>query len=82
MAARNITIDEKTLTQETTPGMREKLLSQEDLYELFPFGKTKVKALLLSGQLPTIKVGRDYITTFSLIEKFIEENRGREIYIY
>ena len=80
MAARKVVIDETILSQETAPDIRNKILSQKDLYELFPFGVTKTKALLLSGQLPTVRVGKDYITTFSLIENFIEENRGREIY--
>ena len=36
-----------------------KILTQDDLLELFPFGKTKLKCLLEAGVLPVVKVGRD-----------------------
>lgn len=39
------------------------ILSQNDLLELFPFGRSKLNALLRAGVLPVTKVGRDYITT-------------------
>ena len=61
--------------------LREKVLCQQDLYEILPFGKTKTKQLINSGMLPLIKIGKDYVTTFNLIEKWIEENAGKEIYI-
>lgn len=80
MATRKVVIDETVLTQDIAPEIRNRILSQKDLYEIFPFGVTKTKALLLSNQLPTVRIGKDYITTFSLIENFINENRGREIY--
>ena len=38
------------------------ILSQNDLLELFPFGRSKLNALLRAGVLPVTKVGRDYIT--------------------
>ncbi len=50
--------------QENDKGNR--VLNQEDLYEIFPFGKTKVLQLIKSGQLPLVKIGKDYITTFSI----------------
>ena len=37
-----------------------KVLNQEDLFEILPFGKTKVCQLIKSGQLPLIKIGKDY----------------------
>ena len=37
------------------------ILSQNDLLELFPFGRSKLNALLRAGVLPVTKVGRDYI---------------------
>ena len=58
----------------------EKILKQSDLYEILPFQRTKVQQLLRSGELPVVKVGKDYITTYAHIEKWIEENIGSEIY--
>ena len=58
----------------------DRILKQSDLYEILPFQKTKIQQLIRSGQLPVVKVGKDYITTFSLIEKWIAENIGNEIY--
>ena len=42
-----------------------KILSQKDLYEILPFGKTKILQLISSGELPMVKIGKDYITTAS-----------------
>ena len=39
-----------------------KILTQDDLLELFPFGKTKLKCLLEAGVLPVVKVGRVNLT--------------------
>ena len=47
--------------------MENKILSQQDLYDVLPFGKTKVLQLIKSGELPLVKVGKDYITTFNLM---------------
>ncbi len=57
-----------------------KILSQSDLYEILPFGKTKIQQLIKSGELPLVKVGKDYITTYNILEKWIEEHIGQEIY--
>ena len=61
-------------------GDRKKILSQSDLYQILPFGKTKVQQLIKSGQLPLIKVGKDYITTFNILEDWIRDHIGEEIY--
>lgn len=58
----------------------DKILKQTDLYEILPFQKTKVQQLLRSGELPVVKVGKDYITTYKQIEKWIDENIGNEVY--
>lgn len=58
----------------------EKILKQTDLYEILPFQKTKVLQLLRSGELPVVKVGKDYITTMELIKEWIKDNVGSEIY--
>ena len=57
-----------------------KVLNQEDLFEILPFGKTKVCQLIKSGQLPLIKIGKDYITTFNILEEWIKDHLGEEIY--
>lgn len=56
------------------------ILSQSDLYEILPFGKTKVQQLIKSGELPLLKVGKDYITTFNILEEWIRNHVGEEIY--
>ena len=60
--------------------IKEKILSQTDLYEILPFGKTKINQLIKSGELPLVKIGKDYITTFSIIEEWIKNHIGEEIY--
>lgn len=60
--------------------MENKILSQQDLYDVLPFGKTKVLQLIKSGELPLVKVGKDYITTFNLLEEWIKYHIGEEIY--
>ena len=48
-----------------------RILGQQELYNVLPFGKTKIKQLLKNNELPTRKVGADYITTFDLLERWI-----------
>lgn len=57
-----------------------RILKQTDLYEILPFGKTKIKQLINSGQLPLVKIGEDYITTFKIIEEWIRNHVGEEIF--
>lgn len=57
-----------------------RILKQTDLYEILPFKETKVKQLIKSGQLPLVKVGKDYITTFKILEDWIRDNIGEEIF--
>ena len=61
--------------------MENKILSQQDLYDVLPFGKTKTLQLIKSGELPLVKIGKDYITTFNLLEEWIKDHIGEEIYI-
>lgn len=60
--------------------LESKILKQTDLYEILPFGKTKIKQLINSGQLPLVKIGDDYITTFPIIEEWIKNHIGEEIF--
>lgn len=59
---------------------KQKILKQTDLYTILPFKKTKIQQLIRSGQLPVVKVGKDYITTYELINEWIKEHIGEEIY--
>ena len=65
--------------QESTD-YRIKILSQKDLYEVLPFGKTKIQQLINSNQLPLLKIGKDYVTTYNILEDWIREHIGDEIY--
>ena len=57
-----------------------KILNQSDLYSIHPFGKTKIQQLIKSGELPLLKIGKDYITTFNILEDWIKNNIGTELY--
>lgn len=57
-----------------------KIYSCDDLLTIFPFGKTKLRQLLKAGVLPVVKVGRDYLTSDHMIESWLTENAGREIF--
>lgn len=57
-----------------------KILKQTDLYSILPFKKTKIQQLIKSGELPLVKIGKDYITTFKLLEDWISSHIGEEIY--
>ena len=59
---------------------RNKILNQKDLYEVLPFGKTKIQQLITSNQLPLLKIGKDYVTTYNILEDWIREHIGDEIY--
>ena len=66
---------------ESGDNYRNRFLSQTDLYRILPFGKTKIQQLIKSGELPCVKIGKDYLTSYAQIEKWIDENKGTEIYI-
>lgn len=56
------------------------ILGLEDLYKLLPFGEQKIRKLIAAGELPVLKVGRDYITTKRKLFEWIEKNIGMELY--
>ena len=70
----------KDLDQQAQTDYRNKILSQKDLYDVLPFGKTKIKQLIASKQLPLFKIGKDYVTTYNILEDWIKEHIGDEIY--
>ena len=72
--------DEADLAAQELNNCNNKILSQKDLYDILPFGKTKIQQLISSNQLPLLKIGKDYITTYSILEDWIKEHIGEEIY--
>ena len=40
-----------------------KVFSMADLLAIFPFSRTKMFALIHTGSLPVVRVGRSYLTT-------------------
>ena len=70
----------KDLDQQAQIDYRNKILSQKDLYDVLPFGKTKIKQLIASKQLPLFKIGKDYVTTYNILKDWIREHIGDEIY--
>lgn len=57
-----------------------RVLKQTDLYEILPFKKTKIQKLIKSGELPLVKIGNDYITTYKILEDWIMNNIREEIF--
>ena len=71
---------EKDLARQAQIDYRNKILSQKELYDVLPFGKTKIQQLIASNQLPLLKIGKDYVTTYNILEDWIREHIGDEIY--
>ena len=72
--------NEVGLDQQAQIDYRNKILSQKELYDVLPFGKTKIQQLIASNQLPLLKIGKDYVTTYNILEDWIREHIGDEIY--
>ena len=70
----------KDLEVQAQTDYRNKILSQKELYDVLPFGKTKIQQLIASNQLPLLKIGKDYVTTYNILEDWIREHIGEEIY--
>ena len=70
----------QVLDQQVQTDYRNKILSQKDLYEVLPFGKTKIQQLINSNKLPLLKIGKDYVATYNILEDWIREHIGDEIY--
>lgn len=52
----------------------------EELQLLFPFGRTKLLALLKAKALPVVKIGQQYATSAAHIANWLSENMGKEIF--
>ena len=70
----------KDLDQQAQIDYRNKILSQKDLYDVLPFGKTKIKQLIASKQLPLFKIGKDYVISPKIVgfRKVLGKNLTRE----
>ena len=53
----------------------------KDMMRILKFGKTKMNALLRSSEFPAVKIGGQYRITKEELEKWMEENKGKEIYL-
>jgi len=53
--------------------------NMKDLEVIFPFGKSKLLKLCKSGVLPVVKVGKEYISSPALIDRWFKDNEGKEI---
>ena len=78
MTEKRKTSEKKNVAEKISP--RDRILSQKDLQEILPFGKTKIQQLLNENQLPVVRVGKDYITTFDILQDWVREHIGSEIY--
>lgn len=56
------------------------IITGKELMDMLHFGKTKFNKLLKAGELPLVKIGNDYITTESAVEKWINDNIGEELF--
>jgi hypothetical protein len=56
-----------------------KIFSKSDLLQIFPFGRTKLQQLLNAGVLPVVKIGKTYLTTDEMVQRWLMENVGKEI---
>lgn len=57
-----------------------KVITQKELLEIFPFKKTKLQQLLNAGVLPVVKVGKTYLSSDTLILRWLDENIGKEVF--
>lgn len=57
-----------------------KIITEKELMAMLPFGKTKFNKLLQAGELPLVKIGRDYVTTEDIVEEWIKKHIGQELY--
>ena len=51
------------------------------MMQILKFGKTKMNALLQSGEFPAVKIGGQYRITKEALEKWMVEKQGKEIYL-
>jgi excisionase family DNA binding protein len=57
------------------------ILTQKDLYEYLPLGKTTIQKMLQQKIIPATKIGRNYFITKSKLLNWIDDNAGKEMNI-
>lgn len=57
------------------------ILTQQELYEYLPLGRTTIQKLLQQKILPAIKIGRNYLITKRKLLEWLDENVGNEFNI-
>lgn len=57
------------------------ILTQQDLYEYFPLGKTTIQKMLQQKIIPATKIGRNYFITRRKLLIWLDENAGKELNI-
>ena len=57
------------------------IYTTEEMRKILKFGKTKMNTLLRSGEFPAVKIGGQYRITKEELEKWMEKNKGKEIYL-
>ena len=78
MSEKDTIKEQPNKTENVSP--RDRVLCQQNLQEILPFGRTKIQQLINEGQLPLVKVGKDYITTFDILQDWIRDHIESEIY--
>lgn len=54
--------------------------SVEEISQMLGIGKTKTREMLQSKILPVTKIGRNYFTSHTLMQEFLAENIGKELF--
>lgn len=62
------------------PNLNKEFLTQKDLLDILPFGKTKLYDLLRRRIIPTVKVGRNYVVTRTALYEWFEKYKGKTIH--
>ena len=57
------------------------ILTQQDLYEYFPLGKTTIQKMLQQKIIPATKIGRNYFITRRKLLIWLDENAAKELNI-
>jgi hypothetical protein len=67
------------MVMDTTKNETVIVYNRTDLLKIFPFKRTKMQLLLNAGVLPVVKVGKSYLSSPALIERWLMENAGKTI---
>lgn len=57
------------------------IYTTKEMMQILKFGKTKMNALLKSGEFPAVKIGGQYRITKESLEKWMKDNEKKEIYL-